>query len=397
VRVTLLDLYSGGHHVRYLRRFAEALSPSFEVTIAAPGEVGKELGDLDVDFRDVGGARLAADPPGAFGRLYQKLGPLTPHHRRVVAEEARVVREVAAEPGTDHVVLTYADHLMGNLAGGPPLGAQVTVCIFFASAHYPSVFKARRSARERLGAARLEWKIARWRRRSDANAVFALDPIVARLWADRDGAPAYWLPEPPVAAVEGSPPEQRAGCALYGALRRGKGIDLLANAVALERTELDVVLAGTVARGYGPELERSVAIMEAAGARVDARTQQHSEKEGLRVLAQARCAVLPYPRHLGMSRVLVEAASVGTPVVAQRGGLVGHLVEEHGLGTAIDCSDPRELREAVLALAGDPKLVASYQPALRAFADRFSVDRFKEAVTAPFAMQDPIRPLASHR
>jgi hypothetical protein len=84
-------------------------------------------------------------------------------------------------------------------------------------------------------------------------------------------------------------------------------------------------------------------------------------------------------------------------VVAQRDGLVGHLVEEHGLGTAIDCSDPRALREAVLSFAADPDLVASHQPALRAFADRFSVDRFKEAVTAPFEAQDPTRPLASLR
>jgi hypothetical protein len=51
----------------------------------------------------------------------------------------------------------------------------------------------------------------------------------------------------------------------------------------------------------------------------------------------------------------------------------------------------------VLAFAGDPALVASYQPALRAFADRFSADRFKEAVTAPFEAQDPMRPLASLR
>jgi hypothetical protein len=373
------------------------LSPSFEVTIGAPREVGEELGDLDVDFRDIGGARIAADPSRAFGRLYQKLGPLTPQHHRVAAEEVRVVREVVAETGTDHLVLTYADHLMGKLSGGRPLGAQVTVCIFFASAHYPSVFNAQRSARERLGAARLEWQIARWRRRSDAHAVFALDPIVARQWAARDGAPAYWLPEPPVAEVEGAPAELRAGCALYGALRRGKGIDLLASAVALERTDLNVVLAGTIAPGYGPELERSVAVMEAAGARVDVRTRQHTEEEGLRVLARARCAVLAYPRHLGMSRVLVEAASVGTPVVAQRGGLVGHLVEEHGLGAAIDCSDPRALREAVLAFSGDPASVASHQPALRAFADRFSAEHFKEAVTAPFEAKDPIRPLASLR
>jgi glycosyltransferase involved in cell wall biosynthesis len=404
VRLTLFDLNTGGHHVRYLRRFAEALRPSFEVTIAAPGEVVQELGDLDVGFKELRDSRQAQlcslraseDPPGALSRLlYEKLPSLTPTYRRIAAEEARLVREVAAEPGTDHVVLTCADFVLRELVRGPRVGAEVTVCIFFASAHYPSVFDTPLSVRERLGTARLERNVARWRRRSDAHAVFALDPVVARRWAARGGAPAYWLPEPPVAKVEVPPPERRAGCALYGALARRKGIDLLADAVALERTELRVVLAGTVAPGYGPEFERLVAVMEDAGARVEAGTRRHSEQEGLRVLAQARCAVLPYPRHLGMSRVLVEAASVGTPVVVHRGGLLGHLVDEHGLGHTLDCSDAHALREAVLAFAEDAALVASYQPALRAFADRFSPDRFKAAITAPFAAKEPVHPLAS--
>jgi hypothetical protein len=68
------------------------------------------------------------------------------------------------------------------------------------------------------------------------------------------------------------------------------------------------------------------------GARVELRPRLHSEVEGLRALASARCALLPYHRHSGMSRVLLEACSAGTPVIADNFGLLGYLVRTHGPG-----------------------------------------------------------------
>jgi Glycosyl transferases group 1 len=99
-----------------------------------------------------------------------------------------------------------------------------------------------------------------------------------------------------------------------------------------------------------------------------------AQDDGTYGLASANCAVLPYPHHAGMSRVLVQACSVGTPVVAHHFGLLGHLVRTHGLGLSVDCTDPRALREAVLTLA-DPTQPAAHAEALRAFA-RYTPDRF---------------------
>jgi glycosyltransferase involved in cell wall biosynthesis len=125
--------------------------------------------------------------------------------------------------------------------------------------------------------------------------------------------------------------------------------------------------------------------MQAADADVTLRTWPHGEQEGLAVLGRMRCAVLPYQRHYGMSRVLVEAAHVGTPVVVQRGGLVGHLVEQWGIGTAVDCRDPRALRAALDAEAAafDD---GSRREALEAFASRFASDRFTDALVGALAL-----------
>jgi glycosyltransferase involved in cell wall biosynthesis len=123
--------------------------------------------------------------------------------------------------------------------------------------------------------------------------------------------------------------------------------------------------------------------MRQVGAAVDVRPYRHSEAQGLEVLAQARCAVLPYPRHDGMSRVLVESSSVGTPVIVHDRGLIGYLVRCHELGHAVDCQDARALRRAILDLMrADAR--DTYAAGLAEFAARFSVERFQEAVLAPF-------------
>jgi glycosyltransferase involved in cell wall biosynthesis len=129
-------------------------------------------------------------------------------------------------------------------------------------------------------------------------------------------------------------------------------------------------------RAYVCEMERS-------GAAVNVRPYRHSESEGLEVLARAKCAVLPYPRHDGMSRVLLEACSVGTPVIVHDRGLVGYLVRRYKLGRAVDCTDARALRRAILALVSTDDS-EPHSAHLADFAARFSAARFEASILAPF-------------
>jgi glycosyltransferase involved in cell wall biosynthesis len=108
----------------------------------------------------------------------------------------------------------------------------------------------------------------------------------------------------------------------------------------------------------------------------------HTELEGLEVLAGARCAVIPYVHTYGMSRSFLEAASVGTPVIAHRHGLVGHLVRKHDLGLAVDCDDPGALRDAILHLSRDPDPARRYEGSLARFCAAYSPARFREALLA---------------
>jgi glycosyltransferase involved in cell wall biosynthesis len=93
---------------------------------------------------------------------------------------------------------------------------------------------------------------------------------------------------------------------------------------------------------------------------------------------------MPYQDHFGMSRVLVEAATVATPVAVHANGLLAYLVRTHGLGLAVDCSDAEAFARALEGLTAADAPAARPQ-ALRRFAERYSRAAFERALHAAVA------------
>lgn len=374
MRIALFDWAHGGHHPVYIRRFAETLAPIADVVVAASDPTLEHLDGLEAQTIALGSAR----PP--IG------GPLRLSDRGTMRREARLLERIEREAKADHILHLHADAILPRLALHRTINTPISVLLFYPRAHYPQAFDTPLSRAEHAKAVAKEAVVAAWRRRRDAHALMTLDEEAARRWRERPGAPASWIPEPPVPRLEDpESPAERVGCVLYGALAERKGIDLLADAVALDQKPLHLTIAGEPSAAFLPTLELHVAEMRRSGASVDLRPHRHGELEGLRVLASGRCAVLPYPRHDGMSRVLVEACSVGTPVIVHARGLLGYLVRRYGLGLAVNCTDPHALRGAIFELSGGRDMTAAYSDALTRFASRFSAERFHAAVTAPFA------------
>lgn len=374
MRITLFDWTAGGHHSLYVRRFVEALRSSVDVVVAAPDETLLELGDLEVESFSLGAARPSVDMKR----------PLPRQNRELAERELDLFVDACVQTHPDHVVHLYADPVIRRLVSRPALPTPVTLCVFFPRAHYPKSYASPLMPRELLRARFLEHLVTRWRRRSDAYALFALDEEAVRSWSTRGGAPPYWLPEPPIAPLSIDLQSERDGCVLYGTLAARKGLEVVANAVALGPSTLKIVLGGDVEPDFRDPLAGYVDVMEKAGATVEVRAHRHSESEGLRMLAGSRCALLPYLEKYGMSRVLLEAASVRTPVIAHRTGLVGDLVRRHSLGLTVDCTDPFALREAMVEMT-ERSVTTSFEEALERFAARYSADHFRVRVLAPFA------------
>lgn len=370
MRILLFDWVTDGHHERYLAAFTRALVEQHTVIAAAPPggaaaakEAGAELLPLESSF-----------PPIDTRRRFSR------ERRAAIRAEVDLLRRVTGTAKPDHTVHLFADTALPALARHP-IGAPLSVLLFRPRGHVPASSTADSRREAMLGVA-YDAVLQAWRRRPDAHAVLTLDPLAAGAWSRRRGARVYAIPEP-APAVPLPDPRRRQGIVLFGALSPRKGLHYLVDALEHDGHGVKLVLAGAAAPSFASSLESLEARLRAAGVNLKLRAWYHDEAAGLEVLADARAAVLPYVGHVGMSRVLVEAASVGTPVVAHAEGLLGYLVKTRGLGIAVDCRNPAALAAAVREIS-DPHATGRYADALRRFAAEHSAERFAAAVREPF-------------
>jgi hypothetical protein len=369
MRICLFDWNSGGHHQFYARTFAAALAGRAEVVVAGSDAL---LGD-----------------PRVTGVEHYSLGEPRPRpgteagcdKASLAKREIELLREAIADIRPDQAVVLLADPIMRWLATSDPLPCPTGVFIMFASSHYPGAYGLRLTPRERLSAEFKERNIRRWRRRHDASVLFGLDAEAVARWQQRPGAPALWLPEPP---LETAPPirpaSEKHGCFLFGYFDERKGMNRLADALAEGADGLELALFGDVAPEYREALELELDRMRAGGVQLETDFRRVPYEDAMEKMAEARCAFLSFGWRPAASRVLLEAAAARTPVVVGSDSPVGRLVERHGLGRTADPRDPVALREAILTVALDPSSPERYQDNLRRYADELHGDHFAEQV-----------------
>lgn len=369
MKVLLFDWNRGGHHAEFAKTFAAALHPGAEVVLAAPDQTLENVSDATVETISLGQGR----PRAAAGDGGSK-AELADAELDLIDESVRRVRP-------DHLVLLWADPVLRWLLKRPPLPTAVSLYLFFAQLHYPRVYKTRLPPRERAGALFKEANVLRWMRRSDAHALFGFDPIAAQRWSRYPRANTYYLPEPPL-NYQPQPRiiEEKDGCVVFGYLDARKGIDRVAQALSPGAEGLHLHLNGEVAPEYQAQLQEEIALFRSAGAEVETRLERLPYKEALDRLAAARVALLAFGWAPPGSRVLLEAASGGTPVVGSNQGAVGHLIREHGLGRTVDPDDAVGMRAAILELALDPSAPRRYAENLRRYADKLNANQARREI-----------------
>jgi len=149
-----------------------------------------------------------------------------------------------------------------------------------------------------------------------------------------------------------------------GKLEENKGARALVPAVAAARTGLPLVVLGEGSLAHALKFE-------ATSAGVPLLLRGWVEREDvLRALGRATALVFPSLWPEPLSRVLLEALALGTPVAAMETGGTREILGESEAGLLVD--DAAALGDAVARLAGDPTLRARMGEAARARAEAFS-------------------------
>lgn len=151
-----------------------------------------------------------------------------------------------------------------------------------------------------------------------------------------------------------------------GKIEENKGARLLVPAVAAARTGLPLVVLGEGTLSHALKFD-------ATSAGVPLVIRGWAEREDvLRCLARATALVFPSVWPEPLSRVLLEALALGTPVAAMATGGTRELLGTDGAGLVVE--DAAALGHAVARLAGDEGLRERTREAARARATAFSPD-----------------------
>jgi glycosyltransferase involved in cell wall biosynthesis len=167
-----------------------------------------------------------------------------------------------------------------------------------------------------------------------------------------------------VAATACSFPLPERFLLFIGKLEENKGARLLIPAVAAARTGLPLVVLGEGSLAHALKFEAT-----AAGLTLLLRGWAERE-DVLRALASATALVFPSVWPEPLSRVLLEALALGTPVAAMDTGGTREILGGTEAGLLV--TDPPALADAVARIAGDGALRDRLREAARARAEAFS-------------------------
>lgn len=171
------------------------------------------------------------------------------------------------------------------------------------------------------------------------------------------------IPTPP-------PPEyvQRDYAVFAGRLSPEKGIDVMLDAWNKHNPPCKLLIVGD-----GPladvvaEAQKNNPMIEWVG--------QKSLEEVLSLMGSARCLIMPSVYFETFGRTIIEAYSVGTPVVVSRFGAMQELVRDGVTGKLFERGDSADLIRKVNEVISDPELHESMKRAARIeFENNFTAD-----------------------
>ena len=90
--------------------------------------------------------------------------------------------------------------------------------------------------------------------------------------------------------------------------------------------------------------------LQGLGVQVISSPEYVSQEQAQALFEATDVVLVAYRQHIGMSGVLMRAAAHGRPVLSQRDGLMGELVNRHQLGVTVDTTDPIALTGALTAM-----------------------------------------------
>jgi len=394
--VLVLETDGQGHQPEWLHHLIRHAAQNAEdavVSFVVPPEL---FDDLSARVRDMPGDRVRV---AALSTVETRM---CRSQNLLLSGFARwfVTRRYARRTQAGRVCVLALDHLSLALALGLGFcGRPLSGILFRPSVHYRLLGAYRPSWREKLRDLRKSALYRLMLRNPALTAVHSLDPYFPEFARRRFryGEKVQTLHDPAhplVRSLEGEHrvaariPRDRTLFLLFGYLTERKGtlklLDALLELAPGYERNIAVMLAGSI----DPHIRETVfeRLSRVRRARPDLwighedRRLAAGELEAL--IGRANVLVAPYQRFVGSSGVLMWAARAGKPVLTQDFGMMGAIVRELGLGTAVDTTDPGAIARAICSIVDDGARSSFDREAALALSETHTPSAFTSAIFA---------------
>lgn len=377
-----------GHWLEWVSTFDRGFrEQGDEVTILADSEV-------EPDIREA----LRVEPVlprSIWHRLSDGSGPLTRYSRVFTHgwQTWRVMsRYLRARPDFDSIFVPTVSlhHLPGwvRLIKGPLRHRPTRVLLFFLAAPV-RIDSSGNAVSDGSPTARLLVTLLKWIGSEARNGKVVLGVetrAMQKAFENLTGLPFTWFPQPVPQRVRGE--NSPGGCiemACFGAARAEKGSDVLQEAITLHCRRHPASRARFTVQWIEDFQVGNRLITKSADLRDNPKvrfaTRYFVGGEYAAHLQRTDVMLLPYRLDsygLRGSRVVIEAAVNGIPVVTTRGTTLAGFAEEFGAGILCEDGDARSLAEAIAAMeARFEELSGRAAAASGAVAELFSVAEFR--------------------
>lgn len=407
----IIEPHWEGHHLRYLCWIArEAVARGYYVYLATSPATLKHPLCIALREECAEPLRTLTLPAGEAKPSARGVIGLARLEFRYWSMFAECYRQLSKEERLDYVLVPYLDYctyataILGTPFEGTPWGGIVTHPTFHLNeASVGALGSGLQWIKERL--------LLRLLRDQSLRVLFTFDELLVQHVRQRRPDIAgrlRFLPEPTELSGTLSREESRQMLGIpddatvvlvYGKLDPSKGIDALLDAMEEKQfpEEIGLLLAGR----QDPAVRNLLTLPRARMLRGAGRIYEvdkflHGEDEHT-VFRAADIAWIGYRNQYTTSGVLLQAATLGLPVVACDEGLIGWLTRKHDLGIVVTVDDAQAVTQAISRLTRDQNLVERFAENGRRFSAAHDVKNFGKAFGKELLLNFPAKTKAVSR
>ena len=372
----LFDLSIYGHHpsyIQYLIEHWEHYSIPGKLSVLVSPKFLLEHHEV-VEFASrptVHNVEFIAIAPHEEAALANRNNGFNRNRRNL--QEWRLFCKYAKELEVDHALVMYLDTYEVAIALGFSPPCPTSGIYFRPTFHYPELSKQQSSNREKLQQIWERIVLYRVLHNRQFRHLLSLDPFVSKyINSVPSWASVQHLPDPvridlPPADLDEQIltlrrklgiEDNRHIFLIFGALTGRKGIYKVLDAIPLlpeaVTRKMCLLLVGEAGENNRERINQQVArLCEQHPIQIIRHYNFVPDAEVPMYFYLSDIVLATYQRHVGMSGILIWAATAGKPVISSDYGLMGEIVRQYQLGLTLDSTDPKQLAEGIQVLITD--------------------------------------------